>query len=120
MENLAIAQTPQANAYEGQAGGIVDMLNGLKEKFEDEQSDLEKKEMNAKNAHEMLAADLKSQIKDATEDRTEKSEQKAEALENSAEAKGDMAETTGTRDDDSKYLADLSATCAQKTDAFAE
>merc|ERR1719281_437935 len=118
-ENLAVA-APEANAYEFQAQGIVDMLNGLKEKFEDEQSDLEKKEMNAQNAHEMLTADLKSQIRDATEDRTEKSEQKAEALEGAAEAKGDMAATTGTRDDDSKYTEDLSATCAQKADAFAE
>ena len=31
-----------------------------------------------------------------------------------------MQDTTTTRDDDSKYLADLTATCEQKSAAFAE
>merc|ERR1719399_2801424 len=78
-ENLAVGlAAPEANAYEFQSQGIIDMLDGLLEKFEDERSDLEKSEMNAQNAHEMLAQDLKSQIKDATQARTEKSEAKAQ------------------------------------------
>ena len=32
---------PQANAYEFQSSGIVDMLEKLKDKFEDERTDLE-------------------------------------------------------------------------------
>merc|ERR1719379_112760 len=120
-ENIAVSLgAPEGAAYEFQAQGIVDMLEKLKEKFEDERSDLEKSEMNAGNAYEMLALDLKNQISHATEDRAEQSERKAEAMQNAAEAKSDLQDTTNTRDDDTKYLSDLTATCALKADAFAE
>merc|ERR1712072_838936 len=117
-ENLAAA-APEANAYEFQAQGIVDMLTKLAGKFEDERTDLEKEETNARHAFEMLSQDLKAQIGQATSARTEKSEAKAKALQSAADAKGDLQDTTTTRDDDSKYLADLTATCTQKSDAFA-
>ena len=41
---------PQANAYEFQSSGIVDMLEKLKDKFEDLRGELEKEEMDAKHA----------------------------------------------------------------------
>merc|ERR1719345_482227 len=118
-ENLAVA-APEANAYEFQAQGIVDMLTKLGGKFEDERTDLEKEETNARQAFEMLSQDLKAQIDQATQARTEKAEAKAKALQAAADAKGDLQDTTTTRDDDSKYLADLTATCEQKSAAFAE
>jgi len=117
-ENLAVA-APEANAYEFQAQGIVDMLTKLAGKFEDERTDLEKEETNARHAFEMLSQDLKAQIDQATNARTEKSEAKAKALQGAADAKGDLQDTTSTRDDDSKYLADLTATCEQKSSDFA-
>merc|ERR1719380_112873 len=117
-ENLAVA-APEANAYEFQAQGIVDMLTKLAGKFEDERTDLEKEETNARHAFEMLSQDLKAQISSATSSRTEKSEAKASALQAAADAKGDLQDTTTTRDDDSKYLADLTATCEQKSSDFA-
>jgi len=117
-ENLAVA-APEANAYEFQAQGIVDMLTKLAGKFEDERTDLEKEETNARHAFEMLSQDLKAQIGQATAARTEKSEAKAKALQAAADAKGDLQDTTTTRDDDSKYLADLTATCEQKSSDFA-
>merc|ERR1719174_2660657 len=63
----------------------------------------------------MLQQDLKAALEMATAARTEKSEAKAKALQNSADAKGDKQETTATRDEDKKYLADLTATCEQKS-----
>merc|ERR1719379_3045974 len=68
----------------------------------------------------MVSMDLKNQIDHATEARTEKAEEKAKALQGAAESKGDLQDTTTARDDDSKYLADLTATCEQKAAAFAE
>merc|ERR1719161_2115007 len=50
----------------------------------------------------------------------EKSEEKADNLGNARNEKSDLAATTGTRDDDSKYLEDLTATCEAKKAAFAE
>merc|ERR1719272_1031457 len=117
-ENLAVA-APEANAYEFQAQGIVDMLTKLAGKFEDERTDLEKEETNGRQAFEMLSQELKAQIGRATSARTEKSEAKAKALQAAADAKGDLQDTTSTRDDDSKYLADLTSTCEQKSSDFA-
>jgi DNA repair exonuclease SbcCD ATPase subunit len=114
------AEAPEANAYEFQSQGIVDMLSKLASKFEDERTDLEKEETSARQAFEMLSQDLKAQLEMATAGRTEKSEAKAKALQNSADAKGNLQDTTTTRDEDSKYLADLGATCEAKSSAFAE
>merc|ERR1719456_983143 len=63
-------------------------------------------------------ADLTNSKNVATASRQEKSEAKAKALEDAAEAKSSLADTTATRDADAKYLADLEATCAQKTTDF--
>merc|ERR1719316_1742645 len=98
-ENLGVEQ-PEANAYEFQSSGIVDMLAKLASKFEDERTDLEKEERNARSAFEMLTQDLKAQLEMATSARTEKSEAKAKALQNSADAKGDLGDTTSTRDEE--------------------
>merc|ERR1719161_2529509 len=116
-QNLAI-EAPDANAYEFQSQGIVDMISKLQSKFEDERTDLEKEETNARQAFEMLTQHLKANLDMATAARTEKSEAKAKALQNSANAKGDKQDTTSTRDEDSKYLADLTATCEQTSSDF--
>ena len=109
---------PEANAYEGQSSGIVEMLDKLLDKFIEERTQLEKEEMNAKHAYDMLLQDLKSQIAQSTSDRDEKAEFKAETMQAKADAESDVEDTTSTRDADIKYLADLTATCAQKSSDF--
>merc|ERR1719199_278611 len=89
---------PEASGYEFQSGGVVDMLENLKEKFEDELRDLEKEEMNA----EMNA----------------KAKIKSEKEEAAAEAKGDLADTTSMQKEDSKYLSELGAQYTQKSADF--
>merc|ERR1719191_2651360 len=71
------------------------------------------------HSFEMLAADLRNQLDTATTARTQKSEAKAKALQAEADAKGALADTTGTMEADSKYAADLTATCEQKSTDFA-
>merc|ERR1719460_1682250 len=109
---------PQANAYEFQSQGVVDMLEKLHDKFEDERTDLEKEESNARHAYEMLMQDLTAQIETATEDREAKAQEKASKLQKAAEDKGDLADTTATRDSDQVYLDDLVAECSQKSSDF--
>merc|ERR1719482_437466 len=118
-ENLAEA-APEAHAAVFHSQGLIDMLDKLKAKFIDERDELEKMETEAKQSYEMLTMDLKSQIDKATAARNEKQAAKGKALQDSADATGSKTDTTTTRDDDTKYLADLTATCEQKAAAFAE
>merc|ERR550537_1953207 len=111
-EGLAVS-APEANAYEFQSSGVVEMLEKLLDKFISERTDLEKEEMNAKHAFEMLIQDLTAQIEQATADRDLKAETKAKKLQAKADDEGNLADTTSTRDADEKYLADLTATCEQ-------
>merc|ERR1712118_601098 len=66
----------------------------------------------------MLMQDLNAQIAQGTQDRDEKAESKAKALQAKADAEGDLKDTTSTRDEDQKYLDELTATCEQKASDF--
>merc|ERR1711861_55671 len=61
---------------------------------------------------------LTAQVEQATAARDEKAELKAKKLQAKADAEGDLQDTTSTRDDDQKYLSDLTATCEQKASDF--
>merc|ERR1719473_1508922 len=76
--------------------------------------------MESKHAFKMLMDDMAMQIEDATKDRDEKAEVRAKKLADKADAEGLRADTTATRDDDMKYLADVTATCEAKASAFAD
>jgi hypothetical protein len=109
---------PEANAYEFQSGGVVEMLEKLADKFQDERNDLMKAETNSKHAYDMLMQDLAAQIEHNTQAREEKSAARAAKLQRASDAKGDRIHTTATRDADPKFLGDLNATCAQKGTDF--
>jgi len=116
-EGLAVS-APEANAYESASGGVIEMLSKLLDKFIDERTTLEKEEMNAKHAYDMLMQDLKAEIDQAKTDRGESAEEKAKKLQKKADAEGDVKDTTGTMEEDKKYLEDLVATCEQKASDF--
>jgi cell division septum initiation protein DivIVA len=116
-EGLAVS-APEANAYEFQSHGVIEMLEKLLDKFIDERTTLEKEEMNSKHAYDMLMQDLNAQIAQAEKDRSEKAETKAAKLQARADAEGDLKDTTTTKEADEKYLADLTATCEQKASDF--
>jgi len=116
-EGLAVS-APEAYGYEFQSHGVIDMLEKLLDKFIDERTNIEKKEMNAKHAYEMIMQDLTAEIEQATQDRTEKAETKAKTLQAKADAKGELVDTTATMEADKKYLAELTATCTQKASDF--
>eukprot|EP00444_Apocalathium_aciculiferum_P056519 CAMPEP_0183598986 /NCGR_PEP_ID=MMETSP0371-20130417/179204_1 /TAXON_ID=268820 /ORGANISM="Peridinium aciculiferum, Strain PAER-2" /LENGTH=723 /DNA_ID=CAMNT_0025811049 /DNA_START=65 /DNA_END=2233 /DNA_ORIENTATION=- len=116
-EGLEVS-APEAYGYEFQSHGIIEMLEKLLDEFIAERTKLEKEEMNAKHAYDMLMQDLTAQIAQATQDREEKSESKAKNLQAKADAEGDLKDTTDTRDADQQYLNDLTATCEQKASDF--
>merc|ERR1719217_1574703 len=116
-EGLAVS-APEAEGYEFQSHGIIEMLEKLLDKFIDEKTALEKDEMNTQHAYEMLMQDLKAQIEEAEADRAEKAEIKAKKLQAKADAEGELTDTITTKEADEKYLAELTATCSQKATDF--
>jgi len=116
-EGLAVS-APEAAGYEFQSQGVIEMLEKLLDKFIDERTVFEKEEMNSKHAYDMLMQDLTAQTDQAKQDREEKAETKAKKLQAKADAEGDLTDTTTTRDEDKKYLADLTSTCEQKATDF--
>jgi chromosome segregation ATPase len=113
------ASAPEANAYEFQSQGVVDMLDKLLGKFDEERTLLEEEETEAVHSFDMLKADLDNQLSAARAANSEKSQAKAKALQGAADSKGALQDTVTTRDDDAKYAADLTATCEQKSTDFA-
>merc|ERR1719316_231619 len=117
QEGLATS-APEANAYEFQSQGIIDLLQKLLDKFEDERVQLEKEETSKRHSFEMFVQDLTNQEAFGKEAIETKSVTKAKKLQKKADAEGTLQDTTTTRDDDLKYLDDLVATCQKKSGDF--
>merc|ERR550537_1700570 len=84
---------PEANAYEFQSGGIVDMLEKLKADFRKQLKDCEKAEMNSQHAYNMIKQDLTDSIDRANSDIEEKTMEKEKKTEKIAEDKSMLAAT---------------------------
>jgi len=118
-EGITLSQpNPQAYAYEGSSGGIIDLIEKLLDKFTEEKRALEKAEFNAKSAFEMMQKDLNGQISMATMEKGMKTTTKAKTLEAEAAAKGDKADTEASLAEDEKFLSDLDTECKQKSFDF--
>jgi DNA repair exonuclease SbcCD ATPase subunit len=111
---------PEANAYENQSGGIVDMLKNLQDDFRKKAKECEKAEMNAKHAYDMIIQDLTDSISRANSDIEEKTAEKEKKNEKIAEDKSMLASTITDKDQDTKTLSDLEAECSQKAESFKE
>merc|ERR1712060_977696 len=83
-EGLAVS-APEAEGYEFQSQGVIEMLEKLLDKFIGERTVLEKEEMNSVQAFEMLIQDLTAQLEQANQDRTKKAETKAKKLQAKAD-----------------------------------
>jgi len=109
---------PVANAYEFQSSSILDMLNELKTKFEDERHALEKGELEKRHAFEMLAQDYRSSLTAAEHEMTKKEKIKGDLEVALADAEGQLTGVTTAREADVKFLEDLRLTCQQKAADF--
>lgn len=117
--HLAVA-APKAHGYEFQSQGIVDLLEKLKNKFDDERESARKHEADSKHAFELLSQDLANQVDESSRQRNQKAETRALRQQSKGDATGELTDTIATRDDDQKYLTDLTATCEQKAADFEE
>jgi len=109
---------PEANAYENQSGGVIEMLEKLNDEFSTKQRELEKEELGAQQAYEQIMQQLADDIENAEFEISKKTKHRADTQQNKAELEGDLVQTTADRDEDQKYLDETVALCAQKTTDF--
>jgi len=109
---------PEAHTFDSQSGGIIDMMNELQSKMEDESEKLTADEMDGKHTYQMLAQTLTDQIEKQTATSGRRASTKKAKEAEAAAWKGELADTEAAKDADEKYVADLTTTCAEKTTAF--
>jgi len=102
---------PAAASYKSQSGGIVDVLEDLKEKAEGELSEARKAESTTKHNFEMMKQSLEDQMAADTKDLNEQKSAKASAEEEKAAAEGDLATTTTDLKDGQAALATANSDC---------
>jgi hypothetical protein len=108
---------PEANAYEFASGGIVEMMEQLKDKFADEKASLEREEVGAKHSFENLGQTMADNIENAKTVIGRRTAFKNERLQQQAEAEGEKAATEADLKADSQYKADTVALCTAKKEA---
>jgi len=84
---------PAAAAYKSHSSSIVDILEDLKEKAEEELAEARKAEMNAQHNFDMLKQSLDDQIAADSKDMAQAKSAKSSAAEAKATAEGDLSQT---------------------------
>merc|ERR1719272_1449563 len=109
---------PEANAYENQSGGVVEMLEKLNDDFSSKWTELEKEELGAQQGFEQISQQLADNIENAQFEIAKKTKHRAQTQQNKAQLEGDLAQTTADRAEDQTYHDDTAALCTQKTADF--
>jgi len=105
------AGAPAAATYKSQSGGIVDLLEDLKEKAEGELAEARKAESNAKHNYAMMRQSLEDQMAADTKDMTAEKSAKEAAAESKATAEGDLATTVSELKENEQGLATANSNC---------
>merc|ERR550514_1261327 len=75
-------------------------------------------ELTARHSYEQIMQVLADSIENAEHEIKKKTELRAETAQLKAEKEGDLAQTISDRDEDQKYLDDMTGLCAQKKADF--
>jgi len=110
--------TPQAAAFEGSSGAIIEVVEDLENKLSDEKKELEEREANSLNSYNLQVNSLKGDIKKAGMESEMKASMKAQREGDKASSDGNLADATSTHHEDKKFLSDLTAECTLKSDDF--
>jgi len=111
-------EAPAAAGYSFQSGGIIDMLEKLKDQFAKKKYDLEKEELNARHSYEQIMQALTDDVENAQHEIAKKTTERADTQQAKAQAEGELTQTIADRDEDQKYLKDATALCTQKAADF--
>jgi len=104
---------PASEVYSSKSGGITDMLADMKEKAENQLSDMRKGEQQARYVFNQLVAALKAQREADEKDKKNEEQDKAEATEDEAEAEKDLTQTLKVLDVHSDAYRKTKAQCMQ-------
>jgi len=104
---------PAAAAYKSHSGSILDVLEDLKEKAEEQLSALRKAETSAKHNYEMFKQPLEDHIAADTKDLEETKSAKAASEEAKANAEGELAATVKELANSKSALETVSSDCMQ-------
>merc|ERR1740121_661458 len=120
-DGLADAQAlgaPEAAAYEGHSGGIIETLEGLLDKAKEQLDDARKKETNSKHNFEMLEQSLKDEIKFGNQDLQKAKKDRASESEAKASAEGDLKVTAEALKEDKVTKSTLKEDCTTRAQDF--
>mmetsp|Transcript_15299 Transcript_15299/g.34762 ORF Transcript_15299/g.34762 Transcript_15299/m.34762 type:complete len:661 (-) Transcript_15299:115-2097(-) len=109
---------PEVAAYESQSSGVVEILEELRHKFEDERHQLEKEEMNNKFGFEQTQQGLSDSIEQAESELSTKTGDKQKAQQRKASNEKDLTKTQEALKADSEYLQDTTNECMSKAQAY--
>lgn len=115
---FAIPNAPDANAYEFQSHGVVEMLNKLLDKFTDEKNNIEQANSAREQAFDTLINNLDASTNDAQEKKESKTGTRLKHGEDKTEAEQSVRDETATKKAAEEYLVTLKTTCKQKTTDF--
>jgi hypothetical protein len=121
QDGLADAQAlsaPEAAAYEGHSGDIIETLEGLLDKAKDQLDDARKKETNSKHNFEMLEQSLKDEIKFGNQDLQKAKKDRASESEAKASAEGDLKVTAEALKEDKITKSTLKEDCTTRAQDF--
>merc|ERR1719162_2808276 len=104
---------PAAATYKTQSGGILDVLEDMKEKAEGQLSDLRKAEVNNRQNFDMLKQSLEDQMAADDKDMDDEKASKASAGESKAGAEGDLDMTSKELAASQQQLATARGSCLQ-------
>merc|ERR1719287_410155 len=102
---------PAAKTYESKSGGILDVLEDMKDKAEGELKELRSAETAAQHNYDMLKQSLTDSIKADTTDKDQEASAKAAAEEGKATATGDLEATTKELASAKEQLATAQSSC---------
>jgi chromosome segregation ATPase len=104
---------PESQVYKSHSGDLLELLEDLQEKAEEDLTELRKAENNAKQNFEMLKQSLEDSMKNGGKDMADEKAAKEAAEEEKANNEKDLAMTTKALAAAEKALADIKSSCMQ-------
>jgi len=111
---------PEANAYEFQSGGVINLLKKLLDEFRGKLAERQKEEMNSKHAYDMVVQDLTDSVAAAEKDISEKKTAKARKEETAAAEEKQLSATVAEKAASEDTLANMDTECSEKKLSFEE